>query len=210
MDGPCRNLDKGNSSSKKKGKQCVTFGCSNTFYGPNGFPSSLHFFKFPKDTNRRRRWYNLIKRQHGKDGFFRDKFNGGLLKTFAKRRPTENFNRPLGNSVRFVFKRLYSSITTFFADHPNFDFTTTLFLSDIMFIGCSISTYISMKYTNKGHQDYKTMHASLFCLGPKFINLNEPECYCFMYFQVLNHPSLHGRWKLRRGSPSKEEGFSLL
>ena len=60
-----------------------------------------------------------------------------------------------------------------------------------------------MKYTNKGHQDYKTMHAFLFCLGPKFINLNEPECYCFMYFQVLNHPSLHGRWKLRRGSPSK-------
>ena len=70
MDGPCRNLDKGNSSSKKKGKQCVVFGCSNTFYGPNGLPSSLHFFKFPKDTNRRRRWYNVIKRQHGKDGFF--------------------------------------------------------------------------------------------------------------------------------------------
>ena len=144
---------------------------------------------------------------------FRDKFNGGLLKTFAKRRPTENFNRPLGISVRFVFKRLYSSITTFFADHPNFtliSISPPLFLSDIMFIGCSISTYISMKYTNKGHQDYKTMHASLFCLGPKFINLNEPECYCFMYFQVLNHSSLHGRWKLRRGSPSKEEGFSLL
>ena len=87
---------------------------------------------------------------------FRDKFNGGLLRTFSKRRHTENFNRPLGISVRFVFKRLYSSITTFLADHPNFDCTTTLFLSDIMFIGCSISTYISMKYTNKGHQDYKT------------------------------------------------------
>ena len=69
--GPCRNLDKGNSSSKKKKrKQCVAFGCSNTFYGPNGLPSSLHFFKFPKNTNRRRQWYNLIKRQHGKDGFF--------------------------------------------------------------------------------------------------------------------------------------------
>ena len=73
---------------------------------------------------------------------FRDKFNGGLLRTFSKRRHTENFNRPLGISVRFVFKRLYSSITTFFADHPNFDVTTTLLLSDIMFIGCSISTYI--------------------------------------------------------------------
>ena len=54
----------------KKGKQCAAFGCSNTFYGPNGLPTSLHFFKFPKDTNRRRRWCNLIKRQHGKDGFF--------------------------------------------------------------------------------------------------------------------------------------------
>ena len=210
MDGPCRNLDKGNSSSKKKGKQCVAFGCSNTFYGPNGLPSSLHFFKFPKDTNRGTPMVQSHQTSAWERRLFRDKFNGGLLKTFSKRRHTENFNRPLGISVRFVFKRLYSSITTFFADHPNFDFTTTLFLSDIMFIGCSISTYISMKYTNKGHQDYKTMHASLFCLGPKFITLNEPDCYCFMYFQVLNHSSLHGRWKLRRGSPSKEEGFSLL
>ena len=142
--GPCRNLDKGNSSSKKKRKQCVAFGCSNTFYGPNGLPSSLHFSKFPKDTNRRRRWYNLIKRQHGKDGFFVTNSSVVCSKHFRKE-DTENFNRPLGISVRFVFKRLYSSITTFFADHPNFDFTTTLFLSDIMFIGCSISTYISMK-----------------------------------------------------------------
>ena len=70
MDGPSRNLDKGYSSSKKKGKQCAAFGCSNTFYGPNDLPTSLHFFKFPNDTNRRRRWCNLIKRQHGKDGFF--------------------------------------------------------------------------------------------------------------------------------------------
>ena len=84
MDGPCRNLDKGNSSSKKKGKQCVTFGCSNTFYGPNGLPSSLHFFKFPKDMNRRRRWYNLIKRQHGKDGFFVTNSTVVCLKHFRK------------------------------------------------------------------------------------------------------------------------------
>ena len=70
MGGPSRNLDKCNSSSKIKGKQCATFGCSNTFYGPNSLPTSLHLFKFPKDTNRRRRWCNLIKRQHGKEGFF--------------------------------------------------------------------------------------------------------------------------------------------
>ena len=156
MDGTCRNLDKGNSSSEKKGKQCVAFGCSNTFYDPNGLPSSLHFFKFPKDTNRGTPMVQSHQTSAWERWLFRDKFNGGLLKTFSKRRHTENFNRPLGISVRFVFKRLYSSITTFFADHPNFDVTTTLFLSDIMFIVCSISTYISIKYTNKGHQDYKT------------------------------------------------------
>ena len=33
MNGPSRNLDKANFSSKKKGKQCAAFGCSNTFYG---------------------------------------------------------------------------------------------------------------------------------------------------------------------------------
>ena len=33
---------------------------------------------------------------------FRDKFDGGLLKTFSKRRHTENFNRPLGISVRGI------------------------------------------------------------------------------------------------------------
>ena len=38
--------DKDNSSPKKKGKQCATFGCSNTFYGPNGLPTGFHFFKF--------------------------------------------------------------------------------------------------------------------------------------------------------------------
>ena len=46
MDGPSRNLDKANFSPKKKGKQCAAFGCSNTFYGPNGLPTSFHFFKF--------------------------------------------------------------------------------------------------------------------------------------------------------------------
>ena len=33
MNGPSRNLDKANFSSKKKEKQCAAFGCSNTFYG---------------------------------------------------------------------------------------------------------------------------------------------------------------------------------
>ena len=48
MDGPRRNLDKANLSSIKKGKRCATFGCSNTFYGPNGLPMSFHF-KFMHD-----------------------------------------------------------------------------------------------------------------------------------------------------------------
>ena len=69
VDGPSRNLDKVILLLKKKESSVPLF-CSNTFYGPNGLPTSLHFFKFPKDTNRTRRWCNLIKRQHGKDGFF--------------------------------------------------------------------------------------------------------------------------------------------
>ena len=43
MDGPIRNLDKANFSPTKKGKQCAAFGYSNTFYGPNGLPTSFHF-----------------------------------------------------------------------------------------------------------------------------------------------------------------------
>lgn len=55
-------------SYKRKGKQCAAFGCSNKFYGAGGLPSPLHFFHFPKDP-KKSRWCNLIKRQHGKDGF---------------------------------------------------------------------------------------------------------------------------------------------
>ena len=46
MDGPSRNVDKANFSLKKKRKQRAAFGFSNTFYGPNGLPTSFHFFKF--------------------------------------------------------------------------------------------------------------------------------------------------------------------
>ena len=48
MDGPGRYLDKANLSSIKKGKQCTTFGCSNTFYGPNSLPVRF-YFKFMHD-----------------------------------------------------------------------------------------------------------------------------------------------------------------
>ena len=46
MDDPSRNLDKANFPPEKKGKQCAAFGYSNTFYDPNGLPTSFHFFKF--------------------------------------------------------------------------------------------------------------------------------------------------------------------
>ena len=46
MDGPSRNPGKANFSFKMKGKQCAAFGCSSTFHGPIGLPTSFHFFKF--------------------------------------------------------------------------------------------------------------------------------------------------------------------
>ena len=69
MDNPDTSKNSSSASSSNKGKECAAFGCSNTFYGPDGLRMRYHFFKFPKDTSRRNRWCNLIKRQHGKDGF---------------------------------------------------------------------------------------------------------------------------------------------
>ena len=57
-------------STKRKGKQCAAFGCSNSFYGADGSQTHFHFFHFPKDAKQRSRWCNRIKREHGKDGFF--------------------------------------------------------------------------------------------------------------------------------------------
>lgn len=69
MDDPNTSQNSSSAASSSKGKECATFGCSNTFYCPDGLRTHFHFFKFPKDTLRRNRWCNLIKRQHGKDGF---------------------------------------------------------------------------------------------------------------------------------------------
>ena len=145
MDGPSRNLDKGNSSSKKKRKAVCRFWLFKYILWSQWFAYELALLQVSEGYEQKTPMVQSHQTSAWERWLFRDKFNGGLLRTFSKRRHTENFNRPLGIRVRFVFKRLYSSITTFFADHPNFDFTTTLFLSDIMFIGCSISTYISMK-----------------------------------------------------------------
>ena len=70
MDDPNTNQNSPSASSSSKGKECAAFGCSNTFYGPNRWRTRYHFFKFPKEISRRKRWCNLIKRQHGKDDFF--------------------------------------------------------------------------------------------------------------------------------------------
>ena len=63
-----------NENGKKKkisqGRQCVAYGCRNTFYGSSGNKTGIHFFKFPQTNPRKSRWCNLIKRQDGKDGFF--------------------------------------------------------------------------------------------------------------------------------------------
>ena len=58
------------SSSKKRGKHCAAFDFYNSFYDGNGLFTGHHFFRFPTEIQRRKRWCNLIKRQHGKDGFF--------------------------------------------------------------------------------------------------------------------------------------------
>ena len=58
------------SSSKRRGRHCAAFSCANSYYDAKGNATGLHFFSFPKDVQRRNRWCNLIKRQHGKDGFF--------------------------------------------------------------------------------------------------------------------------------------------
>ena len=72
MDDPNTDQNSPSASSSSKGKECEAFGCSNTFYGPNRSRTPYHFFKFPEDMNMsgRKRWCNLIKRQHGKDAFF--------------------------------------------------------------------------------------------------------------------------------------------
>ena len=48
MDGANSTQSSAAASSKRKGKQCAAFGCSNAFYGADGSPT-FHFFHFPRD-----------------------------------------------------------------------------------------------------------------------------------------------------------------
>ena len=45
------------------------FGVNNSYYNEEGLFAGYHFFKFPTSPRRRNRWCNIIKRQHGRDGF---------------------------------------------------------------------------------------------------------------------------------------------
>ncbi|XP_031553671.1 uncharacterized protein LOC116290709 [Actinia tenebrosa] len=51
------------------GRECACYGCSNAQYSKDGGTSGLSLFKFPQKNPQRDRWCNLIKRQHGRDGF---------------------------------------------------------------------------------------------------------------------------------------------
>ena len=57
------------SAQRKKrscdGKECAAACCNSTFCKKNG----KHISKFPLKNPERNRWCNLIKRQHGRDGF---------------------------------------------------------------------------------------------------------------------------------------------
>jgi len=70
MDGTNSTQISSAASTKRKGKQCSSFGCSNSVYGAEGSLTHFHFFHIPRDAKQRRRWCNRIKRQHGKNGFF--------------------------------------------------------------------------------------------------------------------------------------------
>ena len=43
--------------------------CNSYEYNSDGSVSGLRFLKFPTENHAKARWCNLIKRQHGRDGF---------------------------------------------------------------------------------------------------------------------------------------------
>ena len=62
-------LSTASAKKTRRGKECVAFGCSNTFYDSEGTATDIHFFKFPSLPSEINRWCNLMKRQNNKDGF---------------------------------------------------------------------------------------------------------------------------------------------
>jgi len=64
------NQEEGKRSKARRGKECAAVGCTNCEYQRDGTASGIRFFRFPTKPSSRTRWCNLIKRQHGRDGFF--------------------------------------------------------------------------------------------------------------------------------------------
>ena len=65
--------EKGKKSKRMKhrsrGKECAAVDCNSYEYHSDGSVSGLRFFKFPTENPAKARWCNLIKGQHGRDGF---------------------------------------------------------------------------------------------------------------------------------------------
>ncbi|KXJ18352.1 hypothetical protein AC249_AIPGENE28098 [Exaiptasia diaphana] len=64
------NVMEGSQTKKtRRGRECACYGCTNTQYSKDGRPTGVSLFTFPSKNPKRDRWCNLIKRQHGRDGF---------------------------------------------------------------------------------------------------------------------------------------------
>ena len=46
-----------NKHSKSLGRQCVAYGCYQTFYKPGGSKIGIHFFKFPRKNPQKNLWW---------------------------------------------------------------------------------------------------------------------------------------------------------
>lgn len=89
------------------------FGCANSYYDTAGNPTGLHFFSFPNDVQQRIRWCNLLKRQHGKDGFFITKSTSLCSEHFKTEDMRKNVGRSLEIGERFImFVRLFCCLDT--------------------------------------------------------------------------------------------------
>lgn len=71
MDGNMVTKDFPNIILERRGKYCAAFDCNYSHYGLDSHCTSYPFFTFPKNVQQRNRWWDLIKRQHGKNGFLR-------------------------------------------------------------------------------------------------------------------------------------------
>lgn len=76
------------------GRECACYGCTNAQYSQDGGLSGLSLFSFPQTNPKRDRWCNLIKRQHGRDGFAVNRLTVICGQHFTK----EDIYRPPGGT----------------------------------------------------------------------------------------------------------------